>query len=773
MPETADATRTRAHATVGHSLPKVDGDKLVRGRPVYTDDVHPPGMLIGRILPSPHAHARIRHIDASAALALPGVVCVLTHADVPRVPHTTAGQSHPEPSPYDAYLLDRKVRYVGDRVALVAAVDAEVAALALGRIRVDYEILPAIFDPNDALAFGASIIHDEAESTGIADAKRNLVAVLDFAVGDVDAGFARADVVHSSTYRVPAVQHVSLEPHVVITWLDEDDRLVVRTSTQVPFHVRRLLARTLELPLGRIRVLKPRIGGGFGGKQEMTIEDACAALTLATRQPVKIEYDRTEEFAMSRTRHAMQLALRIGATRAGEITAIDMRVLSDTGAYGTHGLTVTGSAGYKTLPLYNAAARRFHCDVVYTNHPVAGACRGYGAPQGFFALESAIDELASELGMDPLELRRRNTIRAGDIDHVSAALEAKGKGWTRKIQSYGLDACIEQGASAIGWDRRESMPRHGELRRGIGVALAMQSSGVAGVDWGAAALKLNEDGTWILTMGATDLGTGADTILAQIAAETLGIGLDSIHVYAADTDLVPYDVGAYASSITYVSGNAVRRAAEEARDLVLAVASRRLDTPVSRLHCGDGRVRSDSGQSLSMQEIADLAMHREMTQIIGRASFCIRDSPAPFSAQFAEVEVDTETGRVRVLRFVSAVDCGTAINPALVEGQIEGAVSMGIGYALSEEMLYDADGRLLNPNLVDYKLVHADDMPAMQTLLVASYEPTGPFGAKSVAEVPTNGPAPAIANAIRHATGLRLTQLPMTPDRVLRALGKI
>jgi putative selenate reductase molybdopterin-binding subunit len=450
-----------------------------------------------------------------------------------------------------------------------------------------------------------------------------------------------------------------------------------------------------------------------------------------------------------------------------------MRVLSDTGAYGAHGLTVTGSSGYKTLPLYNRAARRFHCDVAYTNHPVAGACRGYGAPQGFFALESAIDELATRLDLDPLEFRRRNMIRDGDVDHVSAALERLGKGCKRTIHSYGLERCIRLGAEAIGWNRRHQLPRQGVFQRGLGMALAMQSSGVAGVDWGAAALKLNEDGSWLLTTGATDLGTGADTILAQIAAEELGVSLEQIVVYAADTDLVPYDVGAYASSVTYVSGNAVRRAAADAREQLLGAAARRLRTEPRHLRCGKGCVVHEDGRRLSMAEIADHVMHHEMTQILGRASFSIRDSPPPFAAQFAEVEVDTETGCVRLLRFVSAVDCGTAIHPLQVQGQIEGAVAMGIGYALSEQMLYDAEGRLLNPNLVDYKLVHADDMPAMQTLVVETFEPTGPFGAKSVAEVPTNGPAPAIANAIRHATGLRLTQLPMTPDRVLRGLGKI
>jgi putative selenate reductase molybdopterin-binding subunit len=760
--------------TVGRSIVKVDGEKLVRGRPVYTDDLHPEGLAFGRILRSPHAHALIRAIDASEALALPGVLCVLTHADVLRVPHTTAGQSWPEPSPYDAYLLDRKVRHVGDRVALVAAESRALADEALRRIHVDYEVLPSVFDPEAALAPGAPILHDETDSSGIADRRRNLAATMEFHVGDAEAELAASDVVLERAYRTQPVHAVSLEPHVVITWLDEDGRLVVRTSTQVPFHVRRLLAPILGIPVSRIRVIKPRIGGGFGNKQEMTIEDACAALTLATRRPVEIEYTREEEFVMSRTRHAMILRVRMGAMRDGRIAAIDMRVVSDTGAYGSHGLTVTGSSGYKTLPLYNnAAALRYHCDVAYTNHPPAGALRGYGAPQGFFALESAIDDMAARLEMDPLEFRRRNVIQAGQVDRVSAALEAKGKGHTRRIQSYGLAECIEQGAAAIGWTKRDALPRRGVLRRGMGVALAMQSSGIAGVDWGAAALKLNEDGSWNLTTGATDLGTGADTVLVQIAAETLGVTHDRIVLYAADTDLTPYDVGAYASSVTYVSGNAVRQAAEAARDRVLEVAGRMLRIPPERLRCRDNRIESDAGHALSIAEVAMHAMYREMTQVAGHASFCIPDSPPPFSAQFAEVEVDTGTGRIRVLRFVSAVDCGTAINPLQVEGQIEGAVAMGIGFALSEEMRYDAQGRLLNGNLVDYKLTHADDMPEMTTLVVSSYEPTGPFGAKSVAEVPVNGPAPAIANAVLHALGVRITDLPLTPDRVLQALGTI
>jgi putative selenate reductase molybdopterin-binding subunit len=768
--DSAPATRP-ATQVIGRSIVKVDGEKLVRGLPVYTDDVHPPGLAFGKILRSPHAHARIRSIDASAALALPGVLCVLTHADVPRVPHTTAGQSWPEPSPYDAYLLDHKVRFVGDRVALVAAETRALAAEALRHIHVEYDLLPAVFAAEEALAPGAPVLHDEPDSTGIRDAQRNLAAAMDFQVGDVDAALAAAEVVIERTYHTQAQHAVSLEPHVVITELDEDGRLVVRTSTQVPFHVRRLLALELGLPLRRIRVVKPRIGGGFGNKQEMTIEDACAALTLCTGRPVEIEYSREEEFSMSRTRHAMTLHVKAGATRAGELLGIDMCVVSDTGAYGAHGLTVTGSSGYKSLPLYAARALRYHCDVAYTNHPVAGALRGYGAPQGFFALESAIDELATAAGFDPLEFRRRNVSRAGDVDRVSQVLESMGKGRTRALHSYGLGECIDKGAAAIGWQRRDALPRSGELRRGMGMALAMQSSGIAGVDWGAAALKLNEDGSWNLTVGATDLGTGADTILVQIAAETLGVTTDRVLIYAADTDLTPFDVGAYASSVTYVSGNAVRRAAEAARVQVLQVAGRLLHAAPETLQCRANQIDSADGHSVQQSDVAMHAMYREMTQIAGQASFCIPDSPPPFAAQFAEVEVDTGTGRIRVVRFVSAVDCGTAINPLQVEGQIEGAVAMGIGFALTEEMRYDAHGRLLNGNLVDYKLMHADDLPDLTTIVVQSYEPTGPFGAKSVAEVPVNGPAPAIANAVQHALGVRLTELPFTPDRVLRALG--
>jgi len=770
-----------AHVTVGERVIKVDGVKLAKGRGTFTDDVAIPGLLWGKIVASPHAHARMRSIDASRARAVPGVRAILTHTDVLRVPHTTAGQSWPEPSPYDAYLLDGKVRFVGDRVALIAAdtrLAAEEAAEAL-LAGIDWEILPAVFDAESAFREGAPVIHDEPDSKGIADAARNLQSVIDFETGDVEAALAASDLVIDRTYRLPMVQHANLETHVAIAFLDEDERLFVRTSTQVPYHARRIIAPELGLPVSKVRVVKPRIGGGFGNKQEMLLEDAAGALALATRRPVKIEHTREEEFRSSRTRHAMRIRVRMGLTKGGDITAIDMNVLSATGAYGTHGFTVTGCAGSKVLPLYRAKAMRFHADIVYTNLPVAGAFRGYGAPQGFFAVESAIDEAAAALGLDPLEFRKRNVIREGEWDPVSVAMGEGGHGFPRKMNSYGLMKCIEDGAKEIGWARRGADASgggdnaKGSIRRGIGMALAMQGSGIAGVDWGSASVKINEDGSWNLTTGATDLGTGADTVLAQIAAETLGVSLDKIIIYTADTDLTPFDVGAYASSITYVSGGAVKKACEDARGKLLASAARMLKTDAAALTVKNNRVSSTDGRSLTVSQVALHSMYEEKHQIIGTGSHCSADSPPPFSAGFAEVSVDTDTGEVKLLRYVVAVDCGRAINPMQCEGQAEGATAMGIGYALWEEMLFDDSGKMRNAHFLDYKIASPEDLPDVKAILVDTYEPTGPYGAKAVAEVPINPPAPAVVNAIANAIGVRFREIPVTAERVLRALGKI
>ncbi len=760
------------HRVVGRRVRKVDGFKLVTGKTAFTDDIALPGMLIGKILGSPHAHARIRRIDTSRAQALPGVHAVLTWKDVPRVPHTTAGQAWPEPSPYDTYLLDSKVRFVGDRVAAVAAETRAIAEEALRRIEVDYDVLPPVLDMEHAMDPGTAVIHDEPDSTGIRDAARNLAGDIHTGVGDVEAGFRASDLVVEREYRTPRQQHAAIEPHIVIAWLDADNRLVIRTSTQIPFHVRRQVAMILQIPVGRIHVIKPRIGGGFGGKQEMVIEDICAALALAAHRPVKLEYTRHEEFFMARTRHPQILRLKMGVKRDGTIVAHHMKVLAATGAYGGHCTTVQGNTGSKVLPLYRAPNLRFDCDVVYLNTPQAGAFRGYGCPQGYFAQESLVDEIAHELGLDPIAFRLKNAIRLGDVDELSAQLGEGKKGLPRTIRSCGLPQCLDRGAAAIGWKEKRNGGRRGagRLLRGVGVATSMQGSGIAGVDFAGAFLKLNEDGSFNLQVGATDLGTGSDTVLAQIAAETLGVSLDKILVYSSDTDFTPFDVGAYASSTTIISGGAVKKAAEKTRDAVCCFAAQMLDAAPEDLVCRDDRIVAPGGKAVSMAEAATFAFYKEKTQVMEGASHFNTDSPPPFCATFAEVEVDAETGQVRVAHLVTAVDLGVAINPMQAEGQAEGAMAQGLGYALAEEMVLDDAGRVVNASFTDYKIFTAKDMPKLTTILVETEEPLGPYGAKSIAEVPINGVAPAVANAVFDAAGIRLRRIPIRPEAVLAAL---
>jgi putative selenate reductase molybdopterin-binding subunit len=760
---------------VGKNLRKVDGVKLVTGRPAFTDDIQLSGMLYGKILPSPHAHARIARIDTRRAKALAGVHAVLTYKDVPRVPHTTAGQAWPEPSPYDTYLLDNKVRFVGDRVAAVAAETRAIAEKAIQLIDVEYDVLPAVLDMEQAMAPGAPVIHDEPDSTKIYDRERNIAGYILREIGNVEDGFRECKYVIEREFRTGRQQHCPIEPHISIAWLDPDGRLVIRSSTQVPYHARRQCAMILQLPVSRIHVIKPRIGGGFGGKQEMLLEDITGALALAARRPVKIEYTREEEFYMARSRHPQILRMKMGATSEGVILASQMTVLATTGAYGSHSTTVQGNTGSKVLPMYRAEHMRFECHVVYTNAPVAGAFRGYGCPQGFFAQESVMDELAEQLKMDPVDFRRRNAIRLGDIDRLSAQLGEGREGLPRVIRSCGLYECIDRGAEAIGWDKkRRARSRPGHLKRGVGVAFTMQGSGIAGVDWASAFLKMNEDGSFFLQSGASDVGAGADTVLSQIAAETLGVTLDKIVITTGDTDTTPFDVGAYASSTTIISGGAVRKSAERVRDQVLEVAARMLDTTPDNLICADNRVSTvcPCSKSVTMTEIALQSMYKDKMQIMGGDSHFNTDSPPPFSVTFAEVEVDTETGKVRVVHLVSAVDPGTAINPMQAEGQVQGAVAQGLGYALTEELLLDELGRPRNANFLDYKMFTAKDMPKLTTILAETDEPLGPYGAKSISEVPINGPAPAIANAIYHAVGIRVRKLPIRPEELLCALRK-
>lgn len=786
---------------VGKDLWRVDGRQLATGAPAFTDDYPQRGMLVGKILGSPYAHARIKSIDPSKAKALPGVHAVLTYEDVPktkgpvgrradlfnRVPYTRAGQDHPEPSPWDYFLLDDKMRFVGDRVAAVAAETAEIADEAIKLIKVEYEVLPAVFTPEDALAEGAPVIHDEPDVINVKDPQRNVCAGVDVTLGDMEQGFAEADHIIEKEYYAQRVQHAQMELHAAISYFDEDDRLVVICSTQVPFHVRRQLSTALGLPVGKIRVIKPRVGGGFGGKQEMVLEDICAALTIASHRPVRIEMDRFEDLTAARCRHPMHFKMKTGVKNDGTLTANEMIALVDAGAYGSHSPTVPTNTGNKNLPRYKCKNVHYRFDAIYTNLPIAGAMRGYGTPQGAFALESHMDEVADAIGMDPVEFRLQATIRAGAKDELSPRLyevEAKSAGeddedagWP--IVTCGLEDCLKQGADAIGWaEKRKAYDEHNAknpvIRKGIGMACLSQGSGVAGIDTANATIKLNEDGSVNLFIGAADIGTGGDTVIAQITAEVLGIDLDDVIVFATDTDIVPFDSGAYASSTTYVSGNAALKAAEEVKAHILNVAAGMMGAKADDLDMEDHHIVSKSSdQKLPLKDVAMHSTYVLKEQIEETAHFVSPVSPPPFAAQFADIEVDTETGQIRVLEFVSAIDAGTIVNPELAAGQVDGAVSMGLGQALIEEMVFDEDGRPMNKGLIDYKLFKAKGMPKLQTIFIETYEPSGPFGVKAVAEIPVNGPAPAVANALKHAIGVRVTDLPLSPERVLRALGKM
>ncbi len=750
---------------VNRSVNKVDGVKLVSGAAKYTGDFDLPGMLYAKLLLSPHPHATITAINTEKAKALPGVHAVLTYKDIKPIRHSTAGQSWPEPSPYDRLILDKKVRFVGDRVAVVAAESLKIAEEALTLIDVEYEVLPAVFDMEEAMKPGAPVIHDEEDVSGVYDVNRNIAAYKEVSKGDLEQGMREADVIIENTYRTQRQKHGALETHGSLAYLDENDRLVVITSTQVPFHVRRQLSHILEMPMSRIRVIKPRIGGGFGNKQGMFMEPLAAVLALKTQRPVRLILDRDEEFFQGYRRHTEIIRLKTGVKNDGTIIAHDMRVVADTGAYGDHALSIPSSTGKKILPIYPAPYAHFECYGVYTNLPVSGAFRGYGAIQGFFAFECQMDEIAKALNMDPLALRQKNQIKQGDIDPVSEAFGA-GK---RVMVSCGLGECIERGARAIGWKEKRGKPGDGVVKRGIGMACAMQGSGIAGVDWGGATIKLNDDGTFSLFVGATDLGTGSDTVLTQIAAESLGIDTKDIVILSSDTDLTPFDVGAYASSTTYVSGGAVKKAADQACAEILRIAGKMLEENPEELTCQDRQVIAKSGKSISLRDVAMSAVYEEKEQITVTSSNMAKTSPSPFTAQFAEIEVDTETGQITVLKFVAAVDCGIPINPALAEGQVEGAVTQGLGYALIEEIIAE-NGKIMNPNFADYKIFNAFDMPKLETILVETYESTGPYGAKSVSEVPVNCPAPAIANALYDATGVRIFDLPLTAEKVLAAL---
>ena len=764
---------------VGKAERKVDAVKLAKGNPAFVDDIELRGMLYAKMLYSPHAHARITRIDDSRARALPGVRAVLHHENVERVRYASGGQSYPNPLPYDQVSFDNKVRHVGDRVAVVAADSLEIAEAAVRLIDVEYEVLPAVFDENEAISGDAPVIHDEPDMEGAHDASRNIVQHIEAEVGDIAAGLAKADRVFERTFRVHQVQQAPIEPHIAIAWLDSDERLVIRTSTQVPFHVRRMVAPLLGLPVRRVRIVKPRIGGGFGVKQEMLIEDIVGHLALVTGKPVRLELTRHEEFVSSRTRHPQTITFTTGVSNDGTLVAQRMRTVGNTGPYGTHALTVQMVSGLRGLSSYNCPNKKFDCDVAYTNVPVAGAYRGYGAPQALFALESHMEDIATELGMDVLEFRRKNWTKVGDPLDVAAEL---GEGAAEMkvipvVTSSGMEECVAQGKRAVSWHRRFDPDwirpaDRPHIRRGLGFAMCMHGSAISGLDMGGASLKINDDGSFNLLIGATDLGTGADTILAQIAAEVLGVPTEEIVVYAADTDMTPFDVGAYASSTTYVSGMAVKKAAEDVSKQIAARAALMLDveTP-GEIVLRDRHAIAIDGRSVSLADVALHSLHQDdQHQIMATASYVAPDSPPPYAAQFAEIEVDIETGQVTVDALVMAVDCGVPINPMTSAGQVEGGMIQALGYGHCEEMAYDEDGCMVNARFGPYKLYRSDEMPRIEAYMVQTMEKSGPFGAKAIAEIPKDGVAPAIRNAIFNATGVQIDSLPFTPERVWRAL---
>jgi putative selenate reductase molybdopterin-binding subunit len=794
QPQMASIMEQPEFERVGKPEKKVDAIKLAQGKPAFTTDMELRGMLIGKVMHSDVAHARIKSIDTSAAKALKGVHAVLTWKDLPRVVYSTAGQSDPIPGPLDMFSLDNKVRFVGDRVAFVAADTEEIALQAIELIKVEYEELPALLDSSKSMNSDAPILHDEPEYVNFADseADKNLAAKIRIDVGNVDDGFKEADEIFEADYVVPKVQQAHIEPHEVITYWDEDDRLVIRTSTQVPFHVRRILAPVLGLPVKRIRVIKPRIGGGFGGKQEVLIEDVAAHLTIATGKPVWVGYSREEEFTAARSRHPMKVHMKTGVKKDGTITANEMYALSDTGAYGCHALTVTGNTGQKSMALYVGDGKyrknpniRFYADIVYTNTPPAGAYRGYGVPQGYWPVERHMEKIAKALNLDPIEFRLKNALRSGELQPFSTSWSEGREPRPEIVHTVGLDKCVEMGREAIGWDDKFKnsdwaiVPGKPWLRKGIGVALAMQGTAIPYLDMGGATIKMNDDGSFNLMVGATDLGTGSDTILAQMAAEVLGTPVDDILVYSSDTDFTPFDKGAYASSTTYISGTAVTNAAKQAAERIKIRAARMLTGSGNEVSTNDITLKESSaiskdGRKVSLREIAYNSLHHsEQEQIMGHASYVAPSSPPPFAAQFAEVTVDIETGRLVVDNLVMAVDAGKIVNPITASGQIEGGMTQALGYAVCEEMVYNEKGEAREKNLVDYHIFRADEMPELKTIFVETYEPTHPFGAKAVAEIPLDGVAPAVGNAIMNACGADLNQIPATPERILRALQKV
>lgn len=751
---------------VGMGVRKKDAMALTTGKPVYVADIAPEDCLVVKLLRSPHANAMIEEIDVSRAQRVPGVACVLTYRDVPKTRFTLAGQTYPEFSPYDRLILDRHLRCVGDPVAIVAAETEKQALAAMRLIRVRYQVLPAVLDAQEALD-NPVLVHPEEDWHALvpdcgADNRRNLCATGEDADGDVEAELAACDVVIDQIYETKANQQCMMETFRAFTRCDAYGRLEAVSSTQIPFHVRRILATALELKKSDVRVVKPRIGGGFGAKQTAICEVYPAIVTVKTGRPAMIIFTREESMTVSSPRHAMRMHVRVGAMRDGSIRAIDLHTLSNTGAYGEHGPTTVGLSGHKSIPLYTHGLKafRFHWDVVYTNTMSAGAYRGYGATQGLFALESAINELAHALHMDPAALREANMVREG---------ERMPAYYGETAGSCAIDRCLARAKDMIGWDEKypaRTMP-NGHVRA-VGMALAMQGSGISNVDTGAVSIRLGDDGIYNMSIGATDMGTGCDTILAQIAAQSLDCDVDNVTVHGVDTDTSPYDCGSYASSTTYVTGMAVVRTCEVLRGKITRVGAQLLGAaPEDVCFDGDCVRRMDSEESVPLREIAQAHMTAGVEDLSACESNGSPISPPPFMAGCAEIDLDPFTGQVEVVDYVGVVDCGTVVNPNLARVQTEGGIMQGIGMALTENPEMNGRGRTVSNSFLQYKVPSRVDARSVRVAFESSYEQTGPFGAKSIGECVINTPAPAIADAVYNASGVRVRSLPITAEKIL------
>ena len=756
----------KSYQYVNKPVRKKDAMALVTGKPVYVDDIAPAGCLVVKVLRSPHANAIIESINKDIAMKVPGIEAIFTWEDVPNQRFTMAGHTYPEPSPYDRLILDQHVRYVGDPVAIIAGADEACVNKAMKLIKVTYQVLEPLLDFRKAKD-NKILVHPEENWRSLcpvgADNKRNLCAHDSCQDGDVEKVLADCDVVVNSTYHTKANQQAMMETFRTYCFMDMYGHLNVVSSTQIVFHVRRILSHALNISPSKIRVSKPRIGGGFGAKQTVVAEVFPAFVTWKTGKPSKMIFTREECQIASTPRHEMEVSVRIGADKAGTIRAIDVYTLSNTGAYGEHGPTTVGLSGHKSIPLYpRLNAYRFTYDVVYTNVMSAGAYRGYGATQGLFAVESAVNELAAKLHMDPVALREKNMVKEGDV---------MPSYYGETANSCALDRCLARAKDMIGWDKKYPCTDMGNGKvRSVGVAMAMQGSGISGVDVGSATVKLNDQGIYTLTIGAADMGTGCDTILAQMMAECMECPVDSISVFGADTDASPYDSGSYASSTTYVTGKAVEKACEKLKEKIVKVACQALGcSPDEAEFNGKGVTCLTSGSFISLEDIATRSMCGNTEALEVTESHSSPVSPPPFMVGMVEIELDRETGHVDILDYVAVVDCGTPVNPNLARVQTEGGLVQGIGMALYEDIQYDSKGRLAENSFMQYKIPTRLDMGKLRVEFESSYEPTGPFGAKSIGEIVINTPAPALAHAIFNATGHWFRELPITSEKIAMA----